>query len=75
VRGSHRAISDVVPHRTLANAVGRIDKVTLRARRSVMFDGSKNGFRLAGEARLTDRREQGAVGEVDPAVFDGEAVV
>jgi hypothetical protein len=29
----------------------------------------------AGEAGLADRGEEGAVGEVDPAVFDGEAVV
>src|SRR5438094_5386886 len=29
----------------------------------------------AGEASLTDGGEQRAVGEVDPAVFDGETVV
>ena len=29
----------------------------------------------AGEARLADRGEECAVREVDPAVFDGEAVV
>lgn len=39
------------------------------------MDEPKNGFRLSGEARLTDGREEGAVGEVDPAVFDGETVV